>query len=188
MRARPASLLHRPHQQQREGDGHVSFPGVPFHTDPWTHLTEHLTMGGHDHVGPTGSIDDVVVTNEFDLVLSLYRRHGSGPAAGVPHRYMAIPDGYLAQQHIDAVRGLAQDGAAAVTAGRHVLARCQAGYNRSGLLAAFILIRLGYTANDAIALIRERRGPHALCNEHFVELIHAEYATVHGDDWQVAPA
>ncbi len=158
--------------------------GVPFHVDPWTHLTDHLAMGGHDHIGPTGSIDDVVVTTEFDLVLSLYQRYGSGPAAGVPRRYLSIPDGILTPEHLDGVRALAKLGAERIHAGARVLARCQAGYNRSGLLAAFVLLRLGYTADEAITLIRQRRGPYALCNEHFVDLIHAEYAALHGEDWR----
>lgn len=48
------------------------------------------------------------------------------------------------------------------------------GYNRSGLLAAFILLRLGVKADDAIDLIRQRRSPFALCNAHFVDLIGVE--------------
>jgi protein-tyrosine phosphatase len=54
---------------------------------------------------------------------------------------------------------------------KKVLVRCQAGYNRSGLVVALVLLRLGYTADDAIALIREKRSEHALCNELFVEYI-----------------
>lgn len=46
--------------------------------------------------------------------------------------------------------------------------RCQAGLNRSGLVMALVLIREGYTADEAIALIRLRRGSAALCNHQFV--------------------
>jgi hypothetical protein len=53
-------------------------------------------------------------------------------------------------------------------AGTQVLVRCQAGLNRSGLVMALVLIREGYTADDAIALIRMRRGSSALCNHQFV--------------------
>ena len=48
-----------------------------------------------------------------------------------------------------------------------VLIRCQAGLNRSGLVMALVLMKDGYTAKDAIALIREKRSEWALCNEMF---------------------
>ncbi|WP_431728629.1 protein-tyrosine phosphatase family protein [Verrucosispora sp. TAA-831] len=110
----------------------------------------------------------MVVTDEFDLVISLYRRSGSGPAEGVEHHYLNIPDGMLLPA--DAVRcaELASIAAAAVGAGRRTLIRCQAGYNRSGLVAALTLIRLGHTAGEAIALIQAKRSPYALFNGHFV--------------------
>ena len=53
-------------------------------------------------------------------------------------------------------------------AGKQVLVRCQAGLNRSGLVMALVLIREGYSADDAIDLIRQRRGSSALCNRRFV--------------------
>jgi len=47
------------------------------------------------------------------------------------------------------------------------LIHCQAGLNRSGLLAALVLIRLGRSPQEAIALLREKRSPAVLCNPHF---------------------
>jgi hypothetical protein len=52
-----------------------------------------------------------------------------------------------------------------------VAARCQMGWNRSGLIIALVLLKEGYSADEAISLIRERRSPNALCNPHFVEFI-----------------
>lgn len=52
-------------------------------------------------------------------------------------------------------------------AGKRVLIRCQAGLNRSGLVMALVLIRDGYTAAEAIHLIRSQRGQAALCNRTF---------------------
>jgi protein-tyrosine phosphatase len=52
-------------------------------------------------------------------------------------------------------------------AGKKVLIRCQAGLNRSGLIMALVLIREGYKAKDAIALMREKRGISVLCNRTF---------------------
>lgn len=51
--------------------------------------------------------------------------------------------------------------------GKRVLIRCQAGWNRSGLVMALVLMREGLPAAEAIDLIREQRSPHALCNRHF---------------------
>ena len=52
-------------------------------------------------------------------------------------------------------------------AGKKVLIRCQAGLNRSGLIMALVLMREGYTAQNAIALMREKRGESVLCNKTF---------------------
>ncbi|WP_329594790.1 hypothetical protein OG298_38280 [Streptomyces sp. NBC_01005] len=48
---------------------------------------------------------------------------------------------------------------------------CNAGYNRSGLVVAQILIELGRPAKTAIQLIRERRSPWALNNQMFEEYL-----------------
>jgi hypothetical protein len=60
--------------------------------------------------------------------------------------------------------------------GKKVAARCQAGWNRSGLIIALVLLKEGYSADEAISLIRERRSPNALCNPHFVKFIEEQAA------------
>lgn len=47
------------------------------------------------------------------------------------------------------------------------LVHCQAGLNRSALVAGLALIRRGMTPDAAIALLRNRRSPAVLCNETF---------------------
>jgi protein-tyrosine phosphatase len=49
----------------------------------------------------------------------------------------------------------------------HTLIHCQAGLNRSGLVAALALIKMGRSAKDAIAILREKRSPFVLCNPSF---------------------
>jgi protein tyrosine phosphatase len=66
--------------------------------------------------------------------------------------------------------------------GKKVLIRCQAGWNRSGLITALVLIREGYTAAEAIHLIRQQRSSWALCNPDFVEFLLAADPA----DWQGA--
>lgn len=47
------------------------------------------------------------------------------------------------------------------------LVHCQAGLNRSGLVSAYTMMKLGYRAEDAIQLLRDARSPLVLCNETF---------------------
>jgi protein-tyrosine phosphatase len=47
------------------------------------------------------------------------------------------------------------------------LLHCQAGLNRSALIAVATLTLWGYSAADAIALLREKRSPAVLCNKTF---------------------
>jgi hypothetical protein len=55
--------------------------------------------------------------------------------------------------------------------GKRVLIRCQAGWNRSGLITALVLMLDGIPANEAIDLIRKQRSEHALCNPDFVKFL-----------------
>lgn len=142
--------------------------GLPFCSDRWSEVAPFLFVGGHDYL-PDGSRwpDDVVVGDEFDLVISLYHRPNCGPDPEVRHEYLRIPDGPLTladRQRLDRLADLAADH---VHARRPVLIRCQAGYNRSALVAGLVLLRLGATAHQAIAAIQDRRSRYALHNEHF---------------------
>lgn len=47
------------------------------------------------------------------------------------------------------------------------LVHCQAGLNRSGLLAELSLVLDGMQADEAIALLRATRSPAVLCNKAF---------------------
>jgi protein-tyrosine phosphatase len=52
--------------------------------------------------------------------------------------------------------------------------------NRSGLIMALVLIREGYTADEAINLIRAKRSKHALFNGRFEKWL--KEASV--EDWR----
>jgi protein-tyrosine phosphatase len=77
-------------------------------------------------------------------------------------------------------RDVAQLVARLFSAGHRVLVHCVQGLNRSGLVVARALMFLGYTAADAIEVVRLRRGLDegfgALGNEAFVEWLVAEGA------------
>jgi protein-tyrosine phosphatase len=49
----------------------------------------------------------------------------------------------------------------------HVLIHCQAGLNRSGLVMSRVLQMSGLTAEESVAMIREKRSPYCLINKHF---------------------
>ncbi len=58
--------------------------------------------------------------------------------------------------------------------GKRVLSMCSQGLNRSGLVSALALVRLGFTPADAIARVRDGRGQFALNNDLFCRIIKGE--------------
>ena len=72
--------------------------------------------------------------------------------------------------------------------GKRVLVRCQAGWNRSGLVTALIMMRDGFSARMAIDTIREKRSRSALCNKHFERFLLAQDKKAwQGEKYGVAP-
>jgi protein-tyrosine phosphatase len=57
--------------------------------------------------------------------------------------------------------------------GKRCLSRCQAGLNRISIVTALVLMRDGWSAEDAIELNREKR-PGTLFNQNFVKFLHAQ--------------
>jgi len=82
---------------------------------------------------------------------------------------------YLSDTQWRTALAASREVAGAVRAGEKVLVTCTAGLNRSGLVSALALVHLaGETARAAevVAQIQARREM-ALCNDAFVDLIHA---------------
>lgn len=144
--------------------------GIPWADDPWNEIIPGLWQGGL-YYGPDARHEAIPV-NEFGLVVSMHPKWDTGPAEGVPHWRCQIPDGSLndedRREKVDTVVARVL---AAHEQGVTVLVRCQAGYNRSGLVVGLVMVGLGWTADDAIAQIRAKRSPHALGNEYFVKYI-----------------
>jgi hypothetical protein len=139
---------------------------MPLCDDPWNEVVPGLFQGGHDVRSQSGSA--CVVGDQFDLVVSLVTREGYGPAPETEHAVLRLADAA-----VDPATGARVDEAAeriadAVRDGRRVLVRCSGGLNRSGLLVASALVRLGRTPDEAIAAVRAARGPWALTNPGFV--------------------
>ncbi|GGT09462.1 protein phosphatase [Streptomyces toxytricini] len=138
---------------------------------PWNEVATGLWMGGHYWTDALGDGHPVVVGTEFGPVISLFSRPGHGPSPGVEHLVAEIPDGPLTAAQLHSVQQLAGAAARAVRAGRTVLVRCNAGYNRSGLVVAQALVELGWETTTAIKDIRKKRSPSALNNPLFADYL-----------------
>nr|WP_223244449.1 protein phosphatase [Streptomyces sp. CBMA156] len=128
-------------------------------------------MGGHYFTPDGGELELAIARDEFDLVVSLFTLPGHGPAPGVEHVVREVPDDPLSSGQLLAVQEAAALTAAAVRRNRRTLVRCHSGYNRSGLVVAQALVGLGYEADQAVGLVRERRSAWALNNPVFVEYL-----------------
>lgn len=155
---------------------------VPWADEPWNEIVPNLWQGGHYFTGRGDLGEKAVIHSGFDLVVSLYQPviGWFGPPQGVEHTVFRIPDGHLTPNEQAEVQELGLAVAVAVEAGRKVLVRCQAGYNRSGLVAAWALVALGHSPEEAVALIRVRRSRWALFNQAFLAYLGAkpDYAAV----------
>ena len=139
---------------------------MPLCDDPWNEVVPGLFMGGHDVRSQSPSA--CVVTDEFDLVVSLTAREGYGPSVGVEHVVVRLADAGLDPANAARVRDLGAIVATAVRDGRRVLVRCSGGLNRSGVVVAEALVQLGNTPDEAVGAVRAARGPWALTNPGFV--------------------
>jgi protein-tyrosine phosphatase len=115
-------------------------------------------------------------TYPFDLIVLAAAEYQPAaekfPGARVLH--VPLRDVYLkdvTREQLPRAIKAAEVVAAYVRAGKRVLVTCAAGWNRSGLINALALRRLGYSADDAIVLIRKARGKHALGNEVFQRMV-----------------
>ena len=110
---------------------------------------------------------------QFDSVATLYAiAHPVG--WGISERRYGFPDSALLEKDIPEIHSLVDWIYDEWKSGKKVLVRCQAGYNRSGICVALTLMKDGYTAQEAIDLIRARRSPYALCNQNFVEYLRSQ--------------
>lgn len=128
-----------------------------------------LYQGGteDDHVvGEAIPADHYRGERPFDLIVTLYADSQPAPW-GVEEIRFGFPDGNLTESVIERVLRIALTAHDRWIAGERVLIRCQAGVNRSGLVTALVLMLQGMSAEEAIALLRERRSPVVLSNSYF---------------------
>ena len=102
----------------------------------------------------------------FDSIVTMYAWARPADWDVQEHRY-GIPDNLISDIDLNRLRKAVDFAHQQWKNGDRVLIRCQAGLNRSGLVTALLLIKEGYSPDEAIDLIRTQRGEDALCNYHF---------------------
>lgn len=150
----------------------------------WNEVTPGLFQGGTDDSDTMGAYlrdnsssgyarifgqisTGQVTKKHFDTVATLYSA-ANATAHNVKELRFAFHDGDMSD--LDPERDLffmVREVHADWKNGKKVLVRCQAGINRSGLVTALVLIRDGYSPEDAIRLIRDNRCEAALSNSRF---------------------
>jgi hypothetical protein len=131
-------------------DGYFDVPLI-------SHIEGNLWVGG--------CINGARLDDDFTHVVSLYQWEryalGKNTTRDEVEMYDAgeMPDVEQLHEIADAVN-------VALAKGK-TLVHCQAGLNRSNLVAALALIKTGREPAAAIKLLREKRSPVVLCNETF---------------------
>lgn len=152
-------------------NGTVNITGVYFDVPLITQVPLHEEMGGglseDAELWQGGCIGGVPLDEDFDYVLSLYpwekyRLMGEDTQRNEVKMYDSV------EQATGRFEELALVVIERLRAGEKVLIHCQAGLNRSGTVAAAVLIKLGMNPSDALDLLRKSRGTdQVVCNPTF---------------------
>jgi rhodanese-related sulfurtransferase len=123
-----------------------------------SHIEDNLYVGG--------CLNGIDLGDFFDYVFSMYKweAYAVAPTTKVHTVTMYDKHGEVDALEID---DLANRVADALDTGKNVLVHCQAGVNRSNLVAAAALVKRGRTPVEAINLLREKRGKVVLANPDF---------------------
>ena len=123
----------------------------------------------------SGDIDDwtFIAPHKIDVVIDL----DGGLDACIPtetnhclYIYFPFDDDDQSLPNITKLHAIAELAASMIREGHRVLAHCNMGFNRSGLVAGLILKTLGMPGEAAVTRIRERR-PGALFNDRFADYL-----------------
>lgn len=122
--------------------------------------------------------------SDFDAVYSMTSVDPSLlPGPEVPHWTYLLDDiEVLEPCHYGALYAIATDVLLDLAAHQRVLVRCWAGYNRSALVVALVLVLSGCTPRQAIETMRARRSPHVLSNRTFERWLLTQDGTTDADD------
>jgi protein-tyrosine phosphatase len=146
--------------------------GYGHNKDLWSEILPGLWMGGtgDDSVLTSFQVQPEITNLHFDTVVTLY-----ASALPVDWYVKELRLGFFDHDKVDIdahdLDQVVQSAHADWQAGKRVLIRCQAGWNRSGLVTALVLMREGYRSFEAIELIRQMRSESALCNRSFEQFL-----------------
>ena len=129
----------------------------PFEVPLVSHIAGNLWVGG--------CVPGVRLPAEVEHVVSLYAWGSYAIGPGTCRLRVAMSD-HAAMPDLVVLDALASYVLDAVAQGP-TLVHCQAGLNRSGLVAAYALVLDGMAPATAIRLLRQRRSPQVLCNPVF---------------------
>lgn len=147
---------------------------IEYPEELWSEILPGLTLGGTDDrdvifEGIQGWGQDhkpSITTDHFDTVITMYAF--ARPVDWFVKEFrFGIYDGDMKDFETDELHDIVVAAHRDWKKGKRVLIRCQAGINRSGLVMALLLIREGYSPEDAIDLMRHKRGEAVLANQHF---------------------
>jgi len=147
-------------------EGIARMGNTPFSVPLFSEVNNMLWQGGC----PVGEAPD-----EFAYIINLYPWE---PYATKQHQEAHIHTMYDSHEIADTrlIEYLADKVNDCRKKGR-TLVHCQAGLNRSAFITALALIRDGMKAEEAIALLRQKRSPAVLCNQAFEKFL-LEYETL----------
>jgi protein-tyrosine phosphatase len=140
-------------------EGIALMGGAHFRVPLISHIIGNLWTGGCNH--------GVRLPDEFRYVISLYpwEKYDIGPNT-VRYEFALYDDHDVPDpDELDRIATLALR---FIERGR-TLVHCQAGLNRSGLIAGLALVLSGMKPTDAIDLLRRKRSPTVLCNRVFAD-------------------
>ena len=123
----------------------------------------------------SGDLDgwSCIAPHKIDVVIDL----DGGLDACIPtetnhclYIYFPFEDDDQSLPNVKKLHAIADLAASLIREGHRVLAHCNMGFNRSGLVAGLILRSLGMPGDAAVTRIRERR-PGALYNDRFADYV-----------------
>lgn len=149
---------------QQRMRGYAIHGNTPFDVPYLSELAPNLWQGG--------CREGLVLPDFIDMVVSLYPWEKYTIENGAERVEIAMYDS--TEQGFDQVEDIARIVHEARAEGKTVLVHCQAGLNRSSLVAARALMLDGMTADEAITMIRLKRSDACLCNPAFEKWLREE--------------
>lgn len=138
--------------------------GERLHVPLISQITDHDSQGNL-FVG--GCVNGVDLGDFFSHIFSLYMWEQYKYAEGTVHTEVKMYDSRSHPIDVETVESMSDAVVNALAEGGNVLVHCQAGINRSNLIASRALMKMGHTAAEAIAILRKQRSPLVLANKTF---------------------